>query len=170
MIIIMKMIADRPGSMMCIVPVNWSNDRSKPTALAAGMLALLLLLPVQVRNGSTDCACVNPFTNISALGDPSCPLRRASDGVCFPATYGAQGCFAYDGFVPNTTASNTPECTPTLAQPAPAWCESSWCYVDPAQCWRPNELTDFFPNFDSALYYSYEACACRGLDPCASRL
>lgn len=111
--------------------------------------------------GAATCACIDPFPNISAVADPRCPLdrplRRRSDGVCFPSSYGARGCDKYDGVVEGTSASNTPECTPTLAVPAPLWCEASWCYVDPGACERPHGSSNWF-SADTALTYSYEAC------------
>lgn len=135
------------------------------------MLALLRLLQCAILSqvthalaqgdgGATACPCINPFPNVSVFIDPNCPaLKRTSDGVCFPAAYGSDGCRTYDGVVAGTSKSGTPECTPTLAKPAPPWCEASWCWVDASNCERPYGSTSFFAGSPhSSLTYSYETC------------
>ena len=102
--------------------------------------------------GSTECACIDPF-NHSAL-DGNCPLRRATDGVCYAAPgYGGLGCRRYD------LTSPTAECTARLDHVPPLWCDASWCWVDPRNCTRPKDTTHFFRGTPYAdLTFSYETC------------
>ena len=111
--------------------------------------------------GSTECACIDPFTNHSMFADVSCALTRTSDGsnACFGVTYGSQGCRKYDDVPQGATASNTTECTPRLDHTPPPWCSAAWCWVDTSNCTRPKDTTSFFAGSAwSGLTFSYETC------------
>lgn len=69
---------------------------------------------------------------------------------CYPATYGFDGCQAYDQNLP-------PSCNKQGFPGNPDWCFKSFCYVDKDNC----KDTDYFPStyFDNeGLHYSYETC------------
>jgi hypothetical protein len=138
--------------------------------------------------GDAACPCVDPFSddyNVTNLGnllngtlgvpasyDPGsggpaeCAwLRDASYGqMCYPASYGSQGCKAHD-------MVDTLECSgcPSLSWTADAdtedcnSCASTWCFVDPRTCRRPNSPSSYFPQATYGtggprLSYSYETC------------
>jgi hypothetical protein len=105
-------------------------------------------------NGTDSCPCIDPF-EFYGLNATNCTLQRSSNGVCFPNSYGTQGCQAYDSLVV------TRECRETLFNTPPTWCAASWCWVDPDNCNRPNDLTSFFSGsaeWADKLVYSYETC------------
>ena len=111
--------------------------------------------------GSTECTCINPFTNTSQFSDVNCALTRTNDGsnACFSINYGSQGCRSYDAVPEGADASGTTECTPRLDHTPPAWCSASWCWVDPNRCTRPKDTTAFFRGTAwSGLTFSYETC------------
>ena len=117
--------------------------------------------------GNEECPCIHPFTDMPPSGSgmdlgshrppysaPSCNWTR-QDGICFPASYGSGNCLQHD-LQPNTS----PECR-TVAALRPGWCDTLWCYVDPANCNRPNQPTGYFADATwngEPLSYSYETC------------
>jgi len=107
-------------------------------------MLLLLATSLAWPQGNEQCPCINPFDSNSS--DP-CNTVRQSDGRCFSASFGAEGCKAYD-------ALETPECLD--ADEMPRWCSSKWCYVDVNNCNRTTWKSQFFPNND--LFYSYGTC------------
>eukprot|EP00802_Teleaulax_amphioxeia_P007908 Tamp_07916.p1 GENE.Tamp_07916~~Tamp_07916.p1 ORF type:complete len:713 (+),score=98.31 Tamp_07916:42-2141(+) len=70
--------------------------------------------------GAFECPCMTAHTN-ATFG-----TMLVAKG--FPATYGLQGCQAYDAKLANALTG----CTGAAGQPA--FCEDKWCYVDPATC------------------------------------
>ena len=124
--------------------------------------------------GMDACPCINPWKapfslqvgphgpSVAAAG-PMCAIVRASDGFCFPPTYG----------VPNDEANcsradwgvDSANCNSANVY-NPAWCSSMWCYIDPSDCLRPSEPSAYFPgswfmssnNHSSPLHFSYQTC------------
>ena len=94
---------------------------------------MLLAAPAAVlaqSPGNSQCPCIDPWAhslNVSTH-DPgpaasiSCRIQRNSDGACFNATFGSEGCSRYD-----LTAA--PECVYAPFGALPGFCEQQWCYV-----------------------------------------
>mmetsp|Transcript_10600 Transcript_10600/g.30180 ORF Transcript_10600/g.30180 Transcript_10600/m.30180 type:complete len:623 (-) Transcript_10600:101-1969(-) len=96
-----------------------------------------------------DCPCLSSEQVASGLAparDGDCIRSAALPGVCLPLDYGQGGCQAWD-------SSMYQGCAGTQA---PRWCALKWCFVDPANCTRPNEPSVFLPL--SSLHYSYATC------------
>jgi hypothetical protein len=91
--------------------------------------------------GNPHCPCDEQVPAGWANG--SCALARA-DGSCIPATYGTRGCRPYD-------AAEASECT---SADAPAWCASSWCWVNSTACERPHEASALA----AGRHFSYATC------------
>ena len=120
-------------------------------------------------DGNAECPCINPWESRRLLPSeqtprPGCDLTRASDGHCFNASYGSNGCAAYD--------LHAPECL--YAPGRPPWCADMWCFVDEQACKRGYRPSAYFPSNGqesaesesasggltdgSSLHYSYQTC------------
>lgn len=131
--------------------------------------------PVVVELGSEACPCIDPWSATSyATAEaaatfetdqcrPATHAGRNRNGPttsCLPPDYGASRCSTWDMLL-------SPECVnaqgevPDSGQPD--WCQSSWCYVDPANCARPFSTSSMsWPTVtglpEDGLAYSYETC------------
>ena len=81
---------------------------------------------------------------------PVWPMDR--NGRQGGAVYGGGSCMDHDQPLPPSCADNTGR---KLAD-SPAWCLTSWCFVDAASCDRENALSAYFPA--AKLMYSYDTC------------
>ena len=118
--------------------------------------------------GSPACPCINPwanklspFTEVStAEGDQTC--LRTDWGACYPSSYGygiLGECKAWDSGLPATAHESGIRAAcdnSTLSQPQ--YCRTPWCWVDPANCDRPNSLSGVFTNLTHTPTYSYHTC------------
>ena len=119
------------------------------------------------RPGATTCPCLESFKVFHALktsgyvdGNGNIVLEGVPQPL-YPAdrsgrkgglVYGGGSCMSHDQHLP-------PSCTDETGKPlanAPAWCLTSWCFVDTASCDRVNTLSAYFPA--SKLMYSYDTC------------
>ena len=109
----------------------------------------------------------------SGSNPSDCAWLRSPDygSMCYPSAYGSTGCKAHDmdtspecGGIPGHPDGcpdlmwqadiNNPDCNS---------CASTWCWVDPRDCRRPNAPSSYFPlatyGVDGPrLTYSYETC------------
>ena len=76
----------------------------------------------------------------------------------YPASYGLLQCAPHDASLPPDC--NAMDATAGAFDPLanPAWCSSSWCYVDPQTCNVPNDVSVYVATITHPLHYSYEAC------------
>ena len=86
-----------------------------------------------------------------------------SPGAVYPSTYGAN-CDAHDhSLPPYCSAANRFECDGSGTGCLPAWCASSWCWVDANNCTTTDftsadNITDSAYFSGSGLVYSYTTC------------
>ena len=108
--------------------------------LAQVAIIILTVTPLihAVGNGESACPCVDPLTNAT-----SC--LPASNGYCYSADYGSS-CGDWDRLLGPVCEKDDP----------PAYCHSSFCFVDPNNCARKYSKSDYFPN--NNLFYSYATC------------
>ena len=80
---------------------------------------------------------------------------------CLSTTYALKGCGRYDeaGFTADGS-SNMKVCDALPTFERPAWCTSSFCYVDPNNCNRPNTRSNWWNKtaMGQDMYYSYHTC------------
>lgn len=106
-------------------------------------------------------------------GTADCAWIRAPayGQMCYPSSYGSEGCKNYDMTI-------TPECSGIPGHPEKCpdqtfqpnannvdcnSCASTWCFVDPRNCHKPNSPSSYFPEATYGaggprLSYSYETC------------
>jgi hypothetical protein len=108
--------------------------------------------PPNVLVGSAGCPCVtNPALHSSEV---ACEYNGTDTGVinaegdCFPSNYGIASCVPWDKNMPTICKSQG------IVGGEPDHCDKPWCYVDPANCDRPNRAGSIFTN----QTYSYETC------------
>jgi len=95
---------------------------------------------------------VNPWSN--STSHLLCNKKTAED-ECFAATYGANTCDTHsvthreDGCVGLSRTNERDR----------SYCEASWCYIDPNNCFKPHSASTYFNQpSNNTQYYSYETC------------
>jgi hypothetical protein len=123
--------------------------------LLAVVLSIVHAQSPEGHAGSDDCPCVDPLAS-RTFNSTGCQglLRTDDGGTCYPTTYGTRGCRRYDASAATGGTGVTSECD--RLNPAP-WCGLTWCYVDPQNCTRPRDNSQFFST-GSGLSFSYETC------------
>ena len=99
---------------------------------------------------------LSPSISLPSLSSPTSFLPHPG---CLDKSYGIGKCGAWDrvGYVPR--ADVLAECA--VSTPA-TWCTSNWCYVDPNNCKRSNDITSTkllnVTLTGQQMFYSYTAC------------
>jgi hypothetical protein len=115
------------------------------------------------------CPCIDPWVDLSAAdaaalgGTHVIRMSPDSSPQDVNASHGAAGCAKYDDHM-QPLCRNVQGEVPDSGRPE--WCGSSWCYVDPDNCWAPHspsalawldsELEALLP--PDGLSYSYHTC------------
>lgn len=137
--------------------------RTTASSLALALLGLVLAASIEIEGpGEPSCRCINPWANVSALPDGiydaqnNCLRPADSELGCVPLNYGAEGCAAYDDTLLVPTCANVDG---DARGGRPTYCESAFCFVDPARCDRRPEMTHLFDQtLLPDLAYSYATC------------
>jgi len=121
-------------------------------------------------SGNPDCPCINSSQIIEAASN--CRAEDGSAGMfferggivaCYSSSYGSSVCHTHD-LLHDPLCKNNSGTNHTAAQPPPAYCHQSFCYVDASKCKLAQELF-YKSSFQSPttknkldLYYSYTTC------------
>ena len=128
---------------------------------AALVVAALMALSLPAASAQADdCPCIDSSSVLASMAN--CKVNDTDLGntgvisgrVCYPISYGASTCAAFDRDL-------DPLCLfeDKNANPVPGYCEDQWCYVDFEKCKRSSQemhLSYALP--ETGLYYSYATC------------
>ena len=121
------------------------------------------IVPVAQRGGASNCPCIKPdllsYSASKATAGGNCSI--GTDGTCYPLWYGASGqCEMFDSIDPKTQAkANCSFSANAVDDGVFNLVCSAWCFVNKADCARPNEPSEIFPG----LAISYESCGFIGV-------